>query len=243
MNYIELINNFWLQDESWQFSSNETRLYFYLLKTANRLGWHPQWKRSDERVSIETAISVNTMKQARKKLVKAGLIAYTPGRSGKNQQTVYRILEPRMLFQLTESLTDNLTDTLTDNLTENLTPSSLYIGTRIKQKQKKKHCPPTLEEVKDFFSEKLPGWEEQAELFYHHFDALGWLTATGGQIRSWKGRANYWIKEEQIRTSKTNHHEDKRKPQPNTGGTHSAATQPAGTGNLDQQIDAILGRT
>ena len=39
MTYIELINNFWFLDEDWQFTCCETRLYFYLLKTANRLGW------------------------------------------------------------------------------------------------------------------------------------------------------------------------------------------------------------
>ena len=46
MTYIELINNFWFLDEDWQFTCCETRLYFYLLKTANRLGWVDSWTRS-----------------------------------------------------------------------------------------------------------------------------------------------------------------------------------------------------
>lgn len=50
MTYIELINNFWELDEDWQFTCCETRLYFYLLKTANRLGWVDSWTRSDAKV-------------------------------------------------------------------------------------------------------------------------------------------------------------------------------------------------
>ncbi len=53
MTYIELINRFWELDESWQFSCCETRLYFYLLKIANRLGWEDNWTRSDTKVSSD----------------------------------------------------------------------------------------------------------------------------------------------------------------------------------------------
>ena len=63
MTYIELINNFWELDEDWQFTCCETRLYFYLLKTANRLGWVDSWTRSDAKVSSDVGVSVNSMKQ------------------------------------------------------------------------------------------------------------------------------------------------------------------------------------
>ena len=43
MNYIELINGFWLMDEQRSFTANETRLYFYLLYLANRRFWETQW--------------------------------------------------------------------------------------------------------------------------------------------------------------------------------------------------------
>lgn len=74
MTYIELINNFWELDEDWQFTCCETRLYFYLLKTANRLGWVDSWTRSDAKVSSDVGVSVNSMKTARNRLVQAGLI-------------------------------------------------------------------------------------------------------------------------------------------------------------------------
>ena len=59
MTYIELINNFWELDEDWQFTCCETRLYFYLLKTA------------------------------RNRLVQAGLIEFKSGGNGQRDKTRY----------------------------------------------------------------------------------------------------------------------------------------------------------
>ena len=79
MTYIELINRFWSLDEDWEFTCCETRLYFYLLKTANRLGWVDSWTRSDTKVSSDVGVSVNSMKSARNRLVQAGLITFKSG--------------------------------------------------------------------------------------------------------------------------------------------------------------------
>ena len=61
MNYIELINRFWELDEQWQFSCCETRLYFYLVKTANRLGWADNWTHKDDKTSANVGVSLNTI--------------------------------------------------------------------------------------------------------------------------------------------------------------------------------------
>ena len=89
MTYIELINNFWELDEDWQFTCCETRLYFYLLKTANRLGWVDSWTRSDAKVSSDVGVSVNSMKTARNRLVQAGLIEFKSGGNGQRDKTRY----------------------------------------------------------------------------------------------------------------------------------------------------------
>lgn len=91
MTYIELINNFWELDEDWQFTCCETRLYFYLLKTANRLGWVNSWTRSDAKVSSDVGVSVNSMKTARNRLVQAGLIEFKPGGNGQRDKTRYEV--------------------------------------------------------------------------------------------------------------------------------------------------------
>lgn len=89
MTYIEFINNFWELDEDWQFTCCETRLYFYLLKTANRLGWVDSWTRSDAKVSSDVGVSVNSMKTARNRLVQAGLIEFKSGGNGQRDKTRY----------------------------------------------------------------------------------------------------------------------------------------------------------
>lgn len=89
MTYIELINNFGELDEDWQFTCCETRLYFYLLKTANRLGWVDSWTRSDAKVSSDVGVSVNSMKTARNRLVQAGLIEFKSGGNGQRDKTRY----------------------------------------------------------------------------------------------------------------------------------------------------------
>ena len=91
MTYIELINWFWSLDEDWEFTCCETRLYFYLLKTANRLGWVDSWTRSDTKVSSDVGVSVNSMKSARNRLVQAGLITFKSGGKGQRDKTRYQI--------------------------------------------------------------------------------------------------------------------------------------------------------
>ena len=91
MTYIDLINQFWDIDEDWQFTCCETRLYFYLLKTANRLGWADSWTRSDAKVSSDVGVSVNSMKTARNRLVQAGLIEFKTGGKGQRDKTRYQV--------------------------------------------------------------------------------------------------------------------------------------------------------
>lgn len=109
MTYIDFINAFWLLDEEWQFTPVETRLYFLLLKTANRLGWSDSIVRSDTRIAIETGVSLNTMKKARNRLLQAELIAFKSGGKGKNDKSRYQILTPKLTPKLTPILTPNLT--------------------------------------------------------------------------------------------------------------------------------------
>ncbi|MFK1842563.1 hypothetical protein ACIXQZ_20700 [Bacteroides fragilis] len=90
MTYIELINRFWELDEGWQFSCCETRLYFYLLKIANRLGWEDNWTRSDTKVSSDVGVSVKVFKSARNRLVQAGLIECKQG-NGRGNKSTYSI--------------------------------------------------------------------------------------------------------------------------------------------------------
>lgn len=101
MTYIDLINQFWELDEHWQFTCCETRLYFYFLKTANRLGWVDNWIRSDARVAADVGVSPNSLKTARNKLSQAGLISFTSGGKGKANKTRYQLSYQNLIPKVT----------------------------------------------------------------------------------------------------------------------------------------------
>lgn len=122
MTYIELINQFWYIDEDWQFTCCETRLYFYLLKTANRLGWVDSWTRSDTKVSSDVGVSVNSMKTARNRLVQAGLIEVKIGGKGQRDKTKYLIRYQNLIPKPQPNLIPNLEP----NLEPKPQPKSIY---------------------------------------------------------------------------------------------------------------------
>lgn len=135
MTYIELINNFWFLDEDWQFTCCETRLYFYLLKTANRLGWVDSWTRSDAKVSSDVGVSVNSMKTARNRLVQAGLIEFKSGGNGQRDKTRYIVR--------CQNLIPKLQPKHEPNLIPNREPKPQPYINKTKIKTKNINIPPT----------------------------------------------------------------------------------------------------
>ena len=209
MTYIELINSFWFLDEDWQFTCCETRLYFYLLKTANRLGWVDSWTRSDAKVSSDVGVSVNSMKTARNRLVQAGLINFKAGGKGQKDKTRYQILTPKLIPNLEPKLIPNLEPKpQPNNKTKNKNNNSgeLFPPTPTREEKPKasrakkpEQIMPTLEQVKEYFKGKMPDWEAQAEKFFWYFDCLGWKNASWTKIERWDSRANLWIFEERTK--------------------------------------------
>lgn len=214
MNYIELINRFWELDEQWQFTCCETRLYFYLVKTANRLGWVNNWTHSDDRTSANVGVSLNTMKTARNRLSQVGLIKFIPGGKGQKDKTRYQILTPNLIPSLTPNLTPNLTPLNKLNKTNNIPPIIPQQGEigfpegkpKRGRRAKAEFVPPTLEEVLSFFSGSLlPDWENQGKLFFSHYQSQGWRKGTGVQVTEWDSLANKWILDEKIKRNGRNH--------------------------------------
>ena len=229
MTYIELINRFWELDESWQFSCCETRLYFYLLKTANRLGWEDNWTRSDTKVSSDVGVSVKVFKAARNRLVQADLIECKQG-NGRGNKSTYSIKGIQKGMQNLPPLGTPLGHPLGIPLgtpfkeRPPIPPKEEYkTETKIKKEPPKggkkesssdEHFPPTepekpkratrefvaptLDDVIQYFinqnaPERLGDWQEQAEIFFNHFDSIGWRNANGVKIERWESKANLWI--------------------------------------------------
>ena len=76
MNYLELINRFWLAHEGNLFSCTETALYFYLLKTCNLCGWPDSIKRNNAKIQADLGITYPTLSKARNRLKQTGMIDF-----------------------------------------------------------------------------------------------------------------------------------------------------------------------
>lgn len=124
MNYIEQIKYFWLQDKIYSLNGFETRLYFYLLETANCLHWELIFWQRDIQIMGNVGISKNTLNSCRNRLKQAQLINFESGGKGYGNKTRYQILTPK----------NNLgTQILTPNPIPKVIPK---VSPLIKQKQK-----------------------------------------------------------------------------------------------------------
>lgn len=204
MNYIELIKNFWLQHNAYSLTVTETALYFYLLETNNLCRWANTFNRNNSKVLADLGIaSLKTLSNARNRLKQVGLIDFKTKNGSPN--VAYTLV----IFTEVRAQVD----------TEVRAQVDAEVGTEIikhkhKQKQvgnsgelfppdqppknkppkpKVEFIPPTAEEVREYFRDKLPDWELQADIFYNHFSGLGWKTATGARVERWDSRANLWI--------------------------------------------------
>ena len=90
----------------------------------------------------------------------------------------------------------------------------------IKKKNQDDFVPPTLIEVEAVFrqsSNELPNWQDEARIFFYHYDGLGWRNTHGVKIRNWDSFANKWIFDK-INESKKN------KQPPNRNGDRRTTT-------------------
>jgi predicted transcriptional regulator len=76
MNYIELIRDFWRAHEEHSFGTTEVAVYFYLVEVCNICHCKNPFKRNNSKIEADLGISFNTLKNARNRLVQAGLIKF-----------------------------------------------------------------------------------------------------------------------------------------------------------------------
>lgn len=205
MTYIDYIKNFWLQHNAYSLTVTETALYFYLLETNNLCRWANTFNRNNSKVLADLNIaSLKTLSAARNRLKQVGLIDFKTKNGSPNvsytlvnftevrEQVVTEVREQVREQVVTElNKTKKKTKTIGGyNSPELFPPES---PPKKPPKQKQEFIPPTIDEVKEFFRDRLPDWETQAEIFFHHFDGLGWKTATGAKVERWDSRANLWI--------------------------------------------------
>lgn len=92
MNYITLINKFWLLNREYCFNPSEIALYFHLVNVSNILGWKNPFGEKNDSVCAAINVSEPTVTKARERLVEANLISYVSGKV-KREVTVYELLD------------------------------------------------------------------------------------------------------------------------------------------------------
>ena len=202
MNYISLINNFWLLSEEHDFRPIDIALYFYLLKIANSLSWKPSFKRNNKEIMAKLGInSHHTFNDTRNRLKMAGLIDFTTykGKALSTYSIVVTLAKnANVSAEVTAEVTADLnkTETKTDNkekIKRKKVPlNDLGLKFNEEKKVKKEIPPPSLEEVTAICVEKGMS-EEEAERFYYYYDAQGWVTSTGQKIKRIDSMVNRWL--------------------------------------------------
>ena len=91
MNYIELMNQFWLARRGKRITSTQADLYFCLLQESNERKWENPFAFSNVQICARIGISEPTLIDARSKLKQIGLIDFEPGER-KLSSPRYKIL-------------------------------------------------------------------------------------------------------------------------------------------------------
>ena len=207
MTYLDYINQFWQTQANVEFSPNEAYLYFFLLHECNIRGWENPFECPNRKIVLSIGVSEPTMIDCRNRLQQKGLITFEAGKR-KAKSPVYYLND--LSKTLSKTLSKNLSKTLSKNLsfykdlrlkTNNsgeLFPQPPPVA-KTKKTAKQEFIPPTLEQVQDYFRDKLPDWETHAGMFYDHYSGLGWHTSTGAKVQRWDSMANKWITQEKLK--------------------------------------------
>ena len=177
----------------------EADFYFFLLKECNIRNWLCPFELPTRLIKAELGYSNKTIIDLRNRLKQKGLIEFIEGNrrekaasyilvSVGNQSSNQNGNQNGNPLYKTKNKTKSIGE---DNSGELFTPAPPPKKNPVKAKVE--FIPPTAEEVKEYFRDKLSDWEMQADFFYNHFSGLGWKTATGAKVERWDSRANLWI--------------------------------------------------
>jgi hypothetical protein len=97
----------------------------------------------------------------------------------------------RPFLNNTKHIENNNKQSKTESKGESHSPNQKN-GVSKTPKTQKRFLPPSLEEVKDFFSENKSSLLE-AEKYYNHFESNGWKVAGKTPMKNWKAAAKNWI--------------------------------------------------
>lgn len=216
MSSEDLIRQFWIKDAEVHFNPSETRMFFALVQMVGS----GELVMSDSEIAANVGVCMATMRKCRARLVDSELIFVATG-NGRGCKTVYTLPckgddvpqplasdsadnEISTLGQCTES-EEPVQEVVPPPTEENVKPKRTRVvkpkdGDLFGKKDMRPKRvtvqmevePPDMEEVAaHFIAQGVP--REVAEMFYSHYDSLGWVTSSGVKVKRWQSLANKWI--------------------------------------------------
>ena len=177
----------------------EADFYFLALKECNIRNWLCPFELPTRLIQAELGYSNKTIIDLRNRLKQKGLIEFIEGNRREKAASYILVSVGNQSGNQNGNQngnplykTKNKTKSIGEDNSGELFPPDLP-PTKKPVKPKVEFIPPTAEEVKEYFRDKLSDWEMQADIFYNHFSGLGWKTATGAKVERWDSRANLWI--------------------------------------------------
>lgn len=123
MNYITLLNKFWIAHESERFTPCEMAMYFYLLKRFNDARWPDELSVSLESITLGTGTHKQTILNARKHLADVGLIHVKAGKKGRGSCATFSLKNVQLNGTKIDHLIRHLNE---ENVQENGTKLYLF---------------------------------------------------------------------------------------------------------------------
>ena len=192
MNYIGLINKFWLLHEEHSFCTTEIALFFHLLKINNQCSWKESFRRNNSKIEADLRISFNTMKNARHRLSQAGIIKF---QSKNGSPDVTYSITLSKFDEVTTKVGDEVDDEVTTKVTTKVTSTKDKLNqTKPNQtKKSKSHSEtevPVIEKIEDLItSSKQPEegfYKKFVSVWFEFYQKKFSMTATFGALEGEK---------------------------------------------------------
>lgn len=135
MNYITLINQFWVLHKEHSFTANETALYFGILDICNELRWKNPFSQSNARFCSKLGLSEPTFLRARNALKQNGLINFK-SEVGRRHSTVYEIKYQKN-FSIYEGNSEGISESIPVSISESNCSEKAFDYNKHKTKLKK----------------------------------------------------------------------------------------------------------
>lgn len=196
--FIELVNRFWVVNFEYSFGTSDMALFFALHRFCNQIGWKRQFACSNRQIMNLIQISDKTLINARKRLMDAGLITFTPG-NAKRQKSLYSFCTDYWNFSSSSGSSLGSSSGSSNIIRKEKTKPELSKNNKKVPTTNKKSIPrkveeasPTLEEVVKICTDKGMS-EKEAKNFFYYYDAQGWVTTGGQKIRRIDSMVNRWL--------------------------------------------------